>query len=1344
MVLVPEQDTDDVCESKIKVFLRLRPLNKLETSKRAKDCIELHEDPSKISIDAPLQGLFDFSLEHVFDEHATQADVYNDSGLSEIPTKLLSGIDCTVMAYGQTGTGKTHLLCGSISRLGRELDDDNDNKNKNNNNYNYDDELKGIIPFIVVDLLGAIQNNLSASIECIVKISIVELYLERWIDLLYPASEVWVDSNSQIQGASELCCLHLHDVYRALLRASLHRTQSSTYQNHNAACSHLIFQIRVEQIDRTNNIVRSATLRMVDLAGSEQATIRSSRQVNSPLALEKRMISASLQGLHSYVRTRIAIQEGNTTKNRILRSDIAGKFNKLIRLLKSSLDGPSYTMVFLTASPSSYSIGETLNTLNFGAKLRLLSLKPTHPRLNTLSIREFPSLMKQSKRRIENLTHFVKLLAVECRIVRKTGKIKQPHAVWDVISRIAKSSNDTDSDLSGLLIAMTRTEDESKSIEEGEMTMDHAKLLLKCHDAEVAKEKAESCVRDYQSTITSLRAEAELLKKENNKLKEELETSKDQLEKLNTANIEISDRLRTSQFREQEAVVFLRQFRTFYLRLLRSKVSQGSGDPYIIVNDVGHQIPGVAGLKDMIDVDRLLIQSGLIESVELGEDTNDADYRPSLEAVQMSQLEAVQAEQKREQIVFNELGRTNETGGVATEYRQKMVESPSGRLAVQNAKELECSLIELSNKYMSLQKELTVEKAMVEALSARQGALGKMKAAQEINAIKSEMERRTNDLQAIIWKMNELHLVNKTVYEKFENRESHIVYLEEHLTTLHHKYQQLFFERQQANKKLREENLEMKARLESATVKLWQLGEETPNNPFKLIIPVSGKAISIEQADRRISLGDIAEEGIEILGDLGENQNEVSVATQTDPEAIVTVIEVEIQTDDIVLDIDDAAVQTDPVQVLEIELLNAQCTEESSVASVKSCATESNVRDKGESKEIGVQTIGELHFDIGVQTEENLQLGEQLFPEHSVATHDNAEAVKWSMVDIGIQTDQLHTTICFEAGTQTEDPPESDVMISESNLHDSSGSLDEDELFQKPTRPPKPPMNDRSSRVGNGHNKVEDAGNMSQNSLSSLGSISGLACQPERLGSSMKWNTTVGSKFHHSDGRLGVSMSSLQIQAPKTTDWRTKLRIKADGTSTSVSSANHGNNRSIISQAPVKQSSKRDIFTIDSNVPEWITKFKEMGIKTEEMDPSNEHNPNVAEQAKVIRPIHPCLEKPSIPSSPPTEKPQWMQKLKSPKVSDVEDSLPVAPWVKHMRRSTSRELHSKDSDGAAPKSQRDSMQQSNSIGVDEHDDLLVQQDQVDDVNNAEGVNRGTPEWMLKFKQIGQKGEEKVI
>ena len=61
--------------------------------------------------------------------------------------------------------------------------------------------------------------------------------------------------------------------------------------------------------------------------------------------------------------------------------------------------------------------------------------------------------------------------------------------------------------------------------------------------------------------------------------------------------------------RENEAAVILRQFRQLYHRLLHNKAKQGSSK----IRQKAEKVPGVADLDDLIDLDTLLLESGLIE-----------------------------------------------------------------------------------------------------------------------------------------------------------------------------------------------------------------------------------------------------------------------------------------------------------------------------------------------------------------------------------------------------------------------------------------------------------------------------------------------------------------------------------------------------------------------------------------------------------------------------------------------------------------------------------------------------------------------------------------------------------
>jgi hypothetical protein len=52
-------------DTRICVCLRLRPMNKLEASRRSKNCVEVHRSGTGLTIDSPLDGEFNFSFDRV-------------------------------------------------------------------------------------------------------------------------------------------------------------------------------------------------------------------------------------------------------------------------------------------------------------------------------------------------------------------------------------------------------------------------------------------------------------------------------------------------------------------------------------------------------------------------------------------------------------------------------------------------------------------------------------------------------------------------------------------------------------------------------------------------------------------------------------------------------------------------------------------------------------------------------------------------------------------------------------------------------------------------------------------------------------------------------------------------------------------------------------------------------------------------------------------------------------------------------------------------------------------------------------------------------------------------------
>lgn len=743
---------------------------------------------------------------------------------------------------------------------------------------------EGMIPRVVADLLERLDDA-PDTMEYTIRCSFVEIYLEKVCDLLQPwREEVRIGKDERgeacVVGACEVCCLDVADIYALLARGNAYRTKSATDQNMDSSRSHAVFTLRLEKVNRYNGSQLSSRLLLMDLAGSEVGRQRSTRGKETPSGLEGRMINASLGSLGNIVRA-ILSEQGNQ-KIRYNPRAVANT-SKLAQLLRPCFGGNWFTVMICTGSPSSYNINETINTIKFGQQVREIKNAPKPAQ--SLTANAYKARLIESERRQEDLNELVKMLAHECKHVkgRSKGKDSGNIPLWEAIEKITSSTKQGDETEIGVTIGLTKDKEKARRIEDLEKMVEEQRL---------AWEKAESGMRDMRSEITALRRQKESITNEKQRMSRELYDAKEEMKIMTQRNVELENFLRTSQFREREAVLFLRQFRTFYFRLLRSKAAQGSGTTKDITADVSQRIPGVSDLSDLLDVDKLMLESGLIEKSELGADTSTVDYEPSEDAQAKSGKQAKKAEQKELQLIDQMYGseieaqtarRLSKLNGGQAElsfgqlagYRQRLLESPAGRLAIKKELELEHDLIEMGKKVVTLQNSLVAEKAMVEALSSRQGAMGKMKAAQELNMIKQEMERKTNDLHAIVWKMNELHLVNKTIDTKVESREQHVNYLEEQLVDLQTRNRRLVVDRQDVERRLREESTILQDRLDGMATQIWQLGDSEALPLWRMVVPYSGEQVELatldEEQQTRFSLGNLEDEEIDGLIHVIEN-----------------------------------------------------------------------------------------------------------------------------------------------------------------------------------------------------------------------------------------------------------------------------------------------------------------------------------------------------------------------------------------------------------------------------------------------------------------------------------------
>jgi len=324
-----------------------------------------------------------YTFDGVFGPDATQTEVYAHA-IEPIVAETLEGFNCTVFAYGQTGTGKTHTMEGddasSETRLGSS---------------DGVAETAGIVPRALRQIFSHLETQ--SETEYSVRCTFLELYNEEITDLLSPLeskSESSPPTESESESASAKKTHRLMEDGRggvsvegltevevscfaealALARAgSARRKKAATKCNAHSSRSHSVFSVatRSRQPSRVageegEDLIKLGKLNLVDLAGSENvgksgvaergATARSREagEINKSLLTLGRVVTALVDKL----------------------AHVPYRDSKLTRLLRDALGGKSKTCILATVGMASAASEETVATAEYAARARSVRCKP--------------------------------------------------------------------------------------------------------------------------------------------------------------------------------------------------------------------------------------------------------------------------------------------------------------------------------------------------------------------------------------------------------------------------------------------------------------------------------------------------------------------------------------------------------------------------------------------------------------------------------------------------------------------------------------------------------------------------------------------------------------------------------------------------------------------------------------------------------------------------------------------------------------------------------------------------------------------------------------------------------
>ncbi|KAG6572067.1 Kinesin-like protein KIN-7E, partial [Cucurbita argyrosperma subsp. sororia] len=328
-------------EEKILVLVRLRPLNEKEIMMNEAVDWECINDTSILYRNTLREGSTfpsAYTFDRVFGGDCSTKQVYEE-GAKEIAFSVVSGINSSIFAYGQTSSGKTYTM-------------------------------NGILEHSVSDIFDYIRKHEERAF--VVKFSAIEIYNEAVRDLLSTDTTTLrlLDDHERgtvVEKVTEETLRDWNHLKELISMCEAQRRIGETSLNEKSSRSHQIIKLTIESsarefLGKDNSTTLAASVNFIDLAGSERAA----QALSAGARLKEGChINRSLLTLGTVIRKLSKGRNGH----------INYRDSKLTRILQPCLGGNARTAVICTLSPARTHVEQTRNTLLFACCAKEVTTK---------------------------------------------------------------------------------------------------------------------------------------------------------------------------------------------------------------------------------------------------------------------------------------------------------------------------------------------------------------------------------------------------------------------------------------------------------------------------------------------------------------------------------------------------------------------------------------------------------------------------------------------------------------------------------------------------------------------------------------------------------------------------------------------------------------------------------------------------------------------------------------------------------------------------------------------------------------------------------------------------------